>query len=103
VVWWIDREKEYASALSNDHCRVAIEVFSWYSDEFSPEEVEILKPVILLVLRALVAGSYEVMSYFDFSLSDHEYQHDAEWNAMQKTLESRRKPIYLRVWKGDEE
>ena len=99
--WVNDKVKDYASCLSNEQCMMAIEVFNRYEDQLSTEVVEALEPILLVVLRAVVVGCYQVMVYFDPRGRHFE---DVQLVKVLKELESKRKPIYLREWKvGHEE
>jgi hypothetical protein len=98
---WVDDEvKDYASGLSNEQCMTAIAVFSSYEDQLSEEVVVALEPILLVVLRAVMVGCYQVVQYFD----TWEHFEDVQLVKVLKELESKRKLIYLREWKvGDEE
>jgi hypothetical protein len=96
-----DEAKDYASGLSNEQCTMAIEAFNRYEDQLPEEAVKALPPILHVVLRAVVVGSYQVMEYFDRLVRYH--FEDVQLVKELKELESKRKPIYLREWKvGDE-
>ena len=98
--WVYDNVKDYASGLSNEKCMMAIEIFSRYEDQLSEEVVVALEPILLVVLRAVMVGCYQVVEYFD----RRGHFEDVQLVKVLKELESKRKPIYLREWKvGDEE
>jgi hypothetical protein len=94
-----DNVKDYASGLSNEQCMIVIEVFSPYEDQLSVEVVEALEPILLVVLRAVVAGCYQVMEYFDV----RDCFEDLQLVEVLKELEWKRKPMYLREWKVRDE
>jgi hypothetical protein len=98
--WVYDKQNDYASGLSNQQCMMAIEIFNRYEYQLSAEVSEALEPILLVVLRAVMVGCYQVMDYFE----DRAHFKDVQLVKMLKELESKRKPIYLREWKvGDEE
>jgi hypothetical protein len=93
--WVQDKQKKYASVLSTYQCQIAMQAFS-HPGAFSAEEQEVLAPVILVVLRAVMVGCYAVLDYLDYR-SEH-----GRMEKMWEELDEKHGPIYLRPWKeGD--
>ena len=90
-----DDVKEYASKLSTEQCTMAIEIFNRYEDQLSEEVIEALKPILLVVLKAVVVGCFQVAIYYD--KRRYQYFEDVQLVKELKGLEIKR-PIYLRDW-----
>jgi hypothetical protein len=54
---------DFARTLTDEQCKLAIQVFNHYND-LSDLETEQLKPIWRTVLRVILVGSYRVMDYF---------------------------------------
>jgi hypothetical protein len=99
--WVSDEVKGYASGLSNEQCTRAIEAFNHYEDELSLEIIEALGPILLVVLRVVVVGCYQVTEYF-VHLNSERFEAMPLVKVL-KELESKRKLIYLREWRVRDE
>lgn len=61
--WLRECGRDFASGLTDEQCGAIINVFTHY-DELSVPETLQLQPILMVVLRVILVGSYHVLGYF---------------------------------------
>lgn len=95
--WLSPSNKEFAASLSDEQCRITIGAFNHY-EQFSPEEIAALSPILMIVSRAILVGSYQISKYLKGQPVDKKREE------LEERLDRKQAPIYLRAWKeGNQE